>query len=81
MPASVHRFTGWTIYSNLYQLGKTFIIVTSKPETFPEIRMMTSTSAEIWNGDEAVASREPTEENMRVVSTAHLSCVGPGARD
>jgi len=49
--------SGWTIFSNLYQLGSTFIIVTSNPAKFPEIRMMTSTSAEVFNGAEAVQSR------------------------
>lgn len=44
-------------------------IVTDKPETFPEIRLITSSGYKVYNGAEEVAKREPSDRDMQVIST------------
>jgi hypothetical protein len=48
----------------------TIFIVTDEEgrKKFPEIRMMTSTGLEAVNSPENIALREPTEDNMRIIS-------------
>lgn len=58
---------GWTIFRNLYLLNGTWIIVTDSPSDFPLLRMMTSTGAEIWNDEESIKGREPTDKDMQIV--------------
>lgn len=59
--------TGWTIYRNLYLLNGTWYIVTDNPSEFPLLRMMTSSGAEIWNDQESIRSREPTDKDMKLI--------------
>lgn len=60
---------GWTILDNLYAVNGTFFIVTDEPDSFPERRMMVGSGYVVKNGAEEVAKREPTDKDMRVIST------------
>lgn len=44
-------------------------IVTDDPEDFPHRRMMVGSGYEVANGAEEVAKREPSDKDMRIVST------------
>lgn len=61
---------GWTLFRNLYMSNGTIFIVADQNgrKTFPEIRMMTSTGLEAENTPENIAMREPTDENMRIIT-------------
>jgi hypothetical protein len=59
---------GWTLFRNLYMSNGTLYILTSRPDTFPEIRLMTSTGLPAENSAENIAAREPTKENMDFIS-------------
>jgi hypothetical protein len=59
---------GWTLFNNLYMSNGTLFILTSRPETFPEIRLMTSTGLPAENTPENIALREPTKENMDLIT-------------
>ncbi|KAF8623007.1 hypothetical protein AX15_006570, partial [Amanita polypyramis BW_CC] len=55
---------GWTLFQNLYMSNGTLLIVSPSNDSFPEIRMMTSTGLAAENTPENIASREPTADNM-----------------
>jgi hypothetical protein len=59
---------GWTIFKNLYQHNSTFLILTSRPSDFPSIRHITSSGAPMGNTPDEIAAREPTENDMRLIS-------------
>ncbi|PPQ64507.1 hypothetical protein CVT26_002046 [Gymnopilus dilepis] len=61
---------GWTLFRNLYMANGTIFIVADEEgrKAFPEIRMMTSTGLEAENTPENIALREPTPDNMRIIS-------------
>lgn len=61
---------GWTLFRNLYMSNGTIFIVADENgrKAFPEIRMMTSTGLEAENTPENIAMREPTDENMRIIT-------------
>ncbi|KIM42075.1 hypothetical protein M413DRAFT_71332 [Hebeloma cylindrosporum] len=61
---------GWTMFRNLYMSNGTIFIVADENsrKRFPEIRMITSTGLEAENTPENIAMREPTEENMRIIT-------------
>lgn len=61
---------GWTLFRNVYMSNGTIFIVADENgrKTFPEIRMMTSTGLEADSTPENGARREPTDENMRIIS-------------
>ena len=61
---------GWTLFRNLYMSNGTIFILADENarKTFPEIRMMTSTGLEAENTPENIAMREPTDENMRIIT-------------
>jgi hypothetical protein len=44
-------------------------IVTDEPSEFPDRRMMVGSGYIINNGPEEVAKREPTDRDMRIIST------------
>lgn len=44
-------------------------IVTDEPAEWPAIRMMTSTGLRAENTPENIATREPTDKDMRIIST------------
>ncbi|KAG8952904.1 hypothetical protein FRC04_003355 [Tulasnella sp. 424] len=60
---------GWTIFDNVYMSGGTMFIVTDEPAEWPAIRMMTSTGLRAENTPENIATREPTDKDMRIIST------------
>lgn len=60
---------GWTILDNLYTVNGTMFIVTDEPEAFPHRRMIVGSGYIVKNGAEEVAKREPTDKDMRVIST------------
>ncbi|KXN85218.1 hypothetical protein AN958_11493 [Leucoagaricus sp. SymC.cos] len=59
---------GWTLFKNLYMSNGTLYILTPRPKTFPEIRMMTSTGLAAENTRENIAAREPTSVNMDFIT-------------
>ncbi|KAH9476733.1 hypothetical protein JR316_0010648 [Psilocybe cubensis] len=61
---------GWTLFRNLYMSNGTLYIVAddNAREKFPEIRMMTSTGLEAENTPENIAMREPTDDNIQIIS-------------
>lgn len=64
---SPNNLSGWTIFRNVYLLNGTWYIVTDNPSEFPLLRMMTSSGAEIWNDEESIKSREPTDKDMKFI--------------
>ncbi|PPQ94352.1 hypothetical protein CVT25_000680 [Psilocybe cyanescens] len=61
---------GWTLFRNLYMSNGTLYIVADDRarQSFPEIRMMTSTGLEAENTPENIAMREPTDDDMEIIS-------------
>jgi len=45
----------------------TWYIVTDNPSSIPLLRNMVSTGAEIWNDEDSIRRREPTEKDMRII--------------
>ncbi|KAI9635262.1 uncharacterized protein MKK02DRAFT_36638 [Dioszegia hungarica] len=58
---------GWTIFDQLYLFNGTWYIVSDRPHKIPLLRMMTSTGNEIWNDEESIAGREPTDKDMKII--------------
>ncbi|EIW72763.1 hypothetical protein TREMEDRAFT_41962 [Tremella mesenterica DSM 1558] len=58
---------GWTIFDQLYLYNGTWFIVTDNPSSIPLLRLMTSTGKEVWNDEESILGREPTEKDMRII--------------
>ena len=65
-----HRTSGWTTFDKMYILNGTVYLVSDEPETFPNRTFMSSAGIYIKNGPEMVAGRQPTDKDMRIVSTA-----------
>ncbi|KIK91684.1 hypothetical protein PAXRUDRAFT_617656 [Paxillus rubicundulus Ve08.2h10] len=65
----VSHVPGWTIFDNLYLLNGTVFIVSDEPKQVPDRKTIISTAVKIDNGDVAVASRLPTDRELRVIST------------
>ncbi|KAF7346420.1 hypothetical protein MSAN_01869900 [Mycena sanguinolenta] len=61
---------GWTLFRNLYMSNSTFFIVSDSPSDFPEIRLMASNPVPAENTPENIALREPTADNMAVLTSA-----------
>ncbi|KAI8975904.1 hypothetical protein BD414DRAFT_423543 [Trametes punicea] len=55
---------GWTLFRNIYMSNGTMYIVTSRPSSFPDISLMTSTGLAAENTPENIAARMPTSEDM-----------------
>ncbi|CDO72793.1 hypothetical protein BN946_scf184994.g46 [Trametes cinnabarina] len=55
---------GWTLFQNVYMSNGTMYIVTSRPSSFPDISLMTSTGLPAENTPENIAARMPTAEDM-----------------
>jgi hypothetical protein len=62
-------FTGWSIFDKLYIFKGIVYIVTDEPSTVPNITDIYSKGLFIENGKEAIASRLPTDEDIKVIST------------
>ncbi|WWC66282.1 uncharacterized protein I206_100183 [Kwoniella pini CBS 10737] len=58
---------GWTIFDQIYLFNGTWYIVTDSPSSVPLLRLMVSTGNEIWNDEESIKGREPTEKDMRII--------------
>ena len=55
---------GWTVFRNLYMSNGTLYVVTSRPKSFPEIVMITSTGLAADASPENIQARIPTEKDM-----------------
>ncbi|KAI1791279.1 hypothetical protein LXA43DRAFT_434399 [Ganoderma leucocontextum] len=55
---------GWTVFRNLYMSNGTMYIVTSRPKSFPEVVMITSTGLQAEASPENIQARIPTEKDM-----------------
>lgn len=64
----VSHAPGWTIFRNLYMADGTLIIVTSNPDSFPDIKFMTSTGLPAENTPESIAERMPTSRDMSFIT-------------
>jgi hypothetical protein len=64
----VSHAPGWTIFRNLYMANGTLFILTSNPESFPDIRFMTSTGLPAVNSPESAAERMPTARDLCFIS-------------
>ena len=62
-------------------LNGTLYIVTDSSSDFPAIRLITSTAVPIFNGDDEVKKREPTDKEMKIISTSQAQKLfGGGAQ-
>ncbi|EPQ54991.1 hypothetical protein GLOTRDRAFT_116124 [Gloeophyllum trabeum ATCC 11539] len=66
----VAHVPGWTIFDRLYLYNGTAYIVTDDPKGLPDRSKIISKGRPIRNGPVEVASRLPTDQEMRIVSTA-----------
>ncbi|KAF8073639.1 hypothetical protein FPV67DRAFT_1478736 [Lyophyllum atratum] len=71
---------GWTIFDRLYIFKGVVYIVSDEPSKLPNITHIYSKGLFIENGEEAVASRRPTDEDIRVINTKEAKAMfGTGA--
>ncbi|KAL5537168.1 hypothetical protein ACEPAF_991 [Sanghuangporus sanghuang] len=76
----LHHSPGWTIFDRLYIYNGTIYIVTSSPESIPELMYITSSGYDMHNGREEVLKRRPTDKDIRVISPSeaqHLFSLPP----
>jgi hypothetical protein len=64
----VSHAPGWTIFRNLYMADGTLFIVTSNPESFPSIDLITSTGLPALASPESIAERMPTAREMATIT-------------
>lgn len=64
----VEHVPGWTIFRDIYMQNGTLLILSSSPSSFPEARYMTSTGLLAENTPENIALREPTPQNMDIIT-------------
>jgi hypothetical protein len=64
----VSHAPGWTIFRNLYMADGTLYVVTSTPESFPSIDLITSTGLPALNTPESIAERMPTPRDISIIS-------------
>ncbi|KAI0298522.1 hypothetical protein BC826DRAFT_104230 [Russula brevipes] len=64
----VSHAPGWTVFRNLYMADGTLFIVTSNPDSFPDIKLITSTGLPAENTPESIAERMPTSRDMSIIS-------------
>lgn len=65
-----HPISGGTIFDRLYVLNGTLYVVTSEPESMPELKLIVSSGADIGHSAEERARRLPTDKDILVVSPA-----------
>lgn len=63
-------FVGGTVFDRLYVFKGTLYIVTSSPESIPELKFIMSSGANIGHSPEERARRLPTDKDIRIVSPA-----------
>ena len=61
--------TGWSIFDKLYIFKGIVYIVTDEPSKVPNVTDIYSKGLFIENGKEAILSRLPTDEDIRIIST------------
>ncbi|KAG8960184.1 hypothetical protein FRC03_006977, partial [Tulasnella sp. 419] len=71
----VKHSPGFTIFDKLFMMNGVVYIVSDKPEDVPAIRLMTSSGYPVFNPPEEVAKREPTSQDMRVISSEEASAL------
>ena len=64
----VSHAPGWSIFRNLYMADGTLFIVTSDPESFPSIDLITSTGLPAEATPESIAERMPTDRDMAIIT-------------
>ncbi|KAG8216197.1 hypothetical protein J3R82DRAFT_8223 [Butyriboletus roseoflavus] len=64
----VSHVPGWTIFDNLFLLNGTVYVVTDDLESVPERKTITSSGVRIADGPESVATRLPTDRDIRVIT-------------
>ena len=75
-----HLSSGWTMFDQMYILNGTVYLVSDEPETFPDRKYMTSAGIDIENSPEMVVARQPTDKDMRIISTVEArKLFGTGA--
>lgn len=52
----------------LYLFNGTIFVITSKPKDFPELKLLTSSGYEVYNGAVERAKRLPSDKDIRLVS-------------
>ena len=62
------QLIGWSIFERLYIFKGTIYIVTNTPEDVPELKYITSSGSEIWNGEEWVRKRLPSSSDIQVIT-------------
>jgi hypothetical protein len=68
------------MFDKMYILNGTVYLVSDEPETFPDRRFMTSPGINIENDPDKVAARQPTDKDMRIISTTEAKKLfGTGA--
>jgi hypothetical protein len=68
------------MFDKMYILNGTVYLVNDEPETFPDRKFMTSRGVIIENGPDHVAARQPTDKDMRIISTTEAKKLfGTGA--
>lgn len=68
------------MFDQMYILNGTVYLVSDEPETFPARKFMTSAGIYIENSPEMVAARQPTDKDMRIISTTEArKLFGTGA--
>jgi hypothetical protein len=82
---NVHLFMltllqGWTIFDTMYIYNGTVYLVNDEPETFPDLKFITSPGINIDTTPENAIARLPTDKDMRIISTSEArKLFGTGA--
>lgn len=67
------RYLGWTIIDRLYVMGGTIYIVTNNPDLIPPPKEIMSKGQEIQHDNANIHQLEPTEQDIRILSTVEAS--------
>lgn len=64
----VQHTEGFTILDNIYSHNGTLYIISDSPKSFPTLRTMISSGYQVFNGEEEVKKREPTDQDMQIIT-------------
>lgn len=59
---------GFTILDNIYSHNGTLYIVSDSPKSFPALRTIISSGYPVFNGEDEVKKREPTDQDMQIIT-------------